>query len=67
MLLLTWKYAFSIKPYSSCNSRISLSQCQDSGATFEKREKKKEKRGKSEKREGEKRTSVILGEKGLPP
>jgi hypothetical protein len=24
------------------------------------------KRGKSEKREGEKRTSVILGEKGLP-
>jgi hypothetical protein len=29
--------------------------------------KKKRKRGKSEKREGEKRTSVILGEKGLPP
>jgi hypothetical protein len=34
----------------------------DYGATFEKRKK-----GKSEKREGEKRTSVILGEKGLPP
>jgi hypothetical protein len=30
-------------------------------------EKNKKKRGKSEKREGEKRTSVILGEKGLPP
>jgi hypothetical protein len=30
-----------------------------------KREEKK--RGKSEKREGEKRTSVILGGKGLPP
>jgi hypothetical protein len=29
--------------------------------------RKKGKRGKSEKREGEKRTSVILGEKGLPP
>jgi hypothetical protein len=28
---------------------------------------KKKERGKSEKREGEKRTSVILGEKGLPP
>jgi hypothetical protein len=41
MLLLTWKYAFSIKPYSSCKSRIYLSQCQDFGATFEKREKKK--------------------------
>jgi hypothetical protein len=59
MLLLTWKYTFSIKPYSSCNSRIYLSQCQKgSGATFEKR--KKEKRGKCETREGEKRTSVIL-------
>jgi hypothetical protein len=34
------------------------------GATFE---KIKRKRGKSEKREGEKRTSVILGEKSLPP
>jgi hypothetical protein len=32
----------------------------DYGATFEKRRK-------SEKREGEKRTSVILGQKGLPP
>jgi hypothetical protein len=32
------------------------------GDTFEKK-----KRGKSLKREGEKRTSVILGEKGLPP
>jgi hypothetical protein len=31
------------------------------------KKRKKEKRGKSEKREGEKRTSVILGEKGLPP
>jgi hypothetical protein len=66
MLLLIWKYTFFIKPYNSCHSRIYLSQCQDSGATFKKREKK-EKRGKSEKREGEKRTSVILGEKGLPP
>jgi hypothetical protein len=28
---------------------------------------KKRKRGKREKREGEKRISVILGEKGLPP
>jgi hypothetical protein len=28
---------------------------------------KKKKRGKSDKREGEKRTSVILSEKGLPP
>jgi hypothetical protein len=28
---------------------------------------KKKKEWKSEKREGEKRTSVILGEKGLPP
>jgi hypothetical protein len=27
----------------------------------------KKEKGKSEKREGEKRTSVILGEKGLPP
>jgi hypothetical protein len=27
----------------------------------------RKKRGKSEKREGEKRISVILGEKGLPP
>jgi hypothetical protein len=27
----------------------------------------KKERGKSENREGEKRTSVILGEKGLPP
>jgi hypothetical protein len=25
MFLLTWKYAFSIKPYNSCNSRIYLS------------------------------------------
>jgi hypothetical protein len=47
---------------------ISLNVKKDSGATFEKKEKrKKEKIGKSEKREGEKRTSVILGEKGLPP
>jgi hypothetical protein len=69
MLLLIWKYAFSIKPYSSCNSRIYLSQCQkDFGATFEKKRGggKEEKRGKSEKREVAKRTSVILGEKGLP-
>jgi hypothetical protein len=55
MLLLIWKYAFSIKSYSSCNSRIYLSQCKDSGATFK---KNKVKRGKREKREGEKRTSV---------
>jgi hypothetical protein len=32
-------------------------------ATFEKEEEER----KSEKREGEKRASVILGEKGLPP
>jgi hypothetical protein len=45
MLLLIWKYAFSIKPYSSCNSRIYLSQCQkDFGATFEKREAEKKKK-----------------------
>jgi hypothetical protein len=24
---MTWKYAFFIKPYSSCNSRIYLFQC----------------------------------------
>jgi hypothetical protein len=42
---------------------ISLNVKKDFGATFG----KKNKRGKSEKREGEKRTSVILGEKGLPP
>jgi hypothetical protein len=66
MLLLIWKYAFFIKPCSSFNSRIYLSQCQHSGDTFEKREKERKER-KSEKREGEKRTSVILGEKGLPP
>jgi hypothetical protein len=29
--------------------------------------KKRERKRKSEKREGNKRTSVILGEKGLPP
>jgi hypothetical protein len=48
---------------------ISLNVKKDSGATFEKRRsrEKEEKRGKSEKREGAKRTSVILGEKGLPP
>jgi hypothetical protein len=40
MLLLTWKYAFSIKPYSSGKSRIYLSQCQDFGATFEKKREK---------------------------
>jgi hypothetical protein len=31
------------------------------------KKEKEKKRGKSEKGEGEKRTSVILGEKGLPP
>lgn len=42
-------------------------------ATFKKKERKKKKkekeifREKSETREGEQRTSVILGEKGLPP
>jgi hypothetical protein len=40
MLLLTWKYTFSIKPYSSCNSRIYLNVKKDSRATFEKREEK---------------------------
>ena len=32
-----------------------------------KKRKKESKRVKSEMREGEKRTSVLLGEKGLPP
>jgi hypothetical protein len=40
---------------------ISLNVKKDPGATFEKKEKR-ENRGKSETREGEKRTSVILGE-----
>jgi hypothetical protein len=40
---------------------ISLNVKKDSMATFEK------KRGKSEKREGEKMSSVIISEKGLPP
>jgi hypothetical protein len=51
---------------SSCNSWICLSQCQkDFGATFEKKKikkKRKKREEKSETREGEKRTSVILGE-----
>jgi hypothetical protein len=34
--------------------------------SIEKEKKKKKQRGKSEKSEGEKRTSGILGEKGLP-
>jgi hypothetical protein len=46
---------------------MSLSMCKkrekrDSGATLNKKE-----RGKSEKREGEERTSVRVSEKGLPP
>jgi hypothetical protein len=63
MLILTWKYGFSIKPYSSCKSRIYLSQYYKGFWGYI----RKKKRAKSEKREGEERTSVILGEKGLPP
>jgi hypothetical protein len=37
------------------------------GLNSKKRQKKRKKRGKSENREGERRTSFILGEKGLPP
>jgi predicted transcriptional regulator len=37
------------------------------GLHSKKKKEKRKKRGKSEKREGEKRTSVILGEKGPPP
>ena len=37
------------------------------GHDIKKERKKERKRGKSEMREGEKRTSVLLGEKGLPP
>jgi hypothetical protein len=57
MLLMIWKYAFFIKPYSSCNSRIYLSQCQDSGATFEKKSKRK-KREEKVRRERERKGQV---------
>jgi hypothetical protein len=57
MLLPTWKYALSIKPYSSCNSRIYLSQCQkDFGATFGKkteRNKREEKVRRERERKGQ--------------
>jgi hypothetical protein len=41
MLLLSWKYAFSIKPYSSCNSRIYLSMSRFWGYIRQKKRKRK--------------------------
>jgi hypothetical protein len=51
MLLLTWKYAFSIKPYSPCNlGYISLNVKKDFGATFEKRRREENVRRERERK-----------------
>jgi hypothetical protein len=47
MLLLSWKYAFSIKPYSSCTS---LNVKKNSGATFEKKKERKKVRRERERK-----------------
>jgi hypothetical protein len=50
MLLLTWKYAFSIKPYSSCNSGyISLNGKKILGYIEKKKRKEKVRRERERK------------------
>jgi hypothetical protein len=53
MLLLTWKYAFSIKPYSSCNSRIYLSQCQKGFWGYIRKRKREVKMRRERERKGQ--------------
>jgi hypothetical protein len=48
MLLLTWKFAFSIKPYSSCNSRIYLSLCYKGFWGYIQKKKKREEKVRRE-------------------
>jgi hypothetical protein len=66
MILKSLSYtsrSFHSTIYSSCKSKIYLSQYYKGFWGYI----RKKKRAKSEKRKGEERTSVILGEKGLPP
>jgi hypothetical protein len=58
MLLLTWKYAFSINPYSLCNSRIYHSQCPKGFWGNIRKERSREKREEKVRRERERKGQV---------
>jgi hypothetical protein len=51
MLLLTWKYAFSIKPYISWNSRIYLSVLKSILGLHSKKREEKVRRKREKKRQ----------------